>query len=50
MESWVSLGGKDHTKISILAEPGIEPGALWLHGGKAEILPTAPLIAQLSIC
>ena len=40
MESWVGLGGKEgHTKIQILAEPGLNRGpSRW----RAEILSTAP--------
>ena len=33
MENWFGWGGKEtRTNIQILAEPGIEPGILWLEG------------------
>ena len=32
MESWISLGGKGHTNVQILTEPGIKLGPLWSKG------------------
>ena len=43
------FGGKEgHTNIQISAEPGIEPGTLWLEG--RDLIPTAPTTPPLESC
>ena len=41
MESRVSFGGKEgHTNVQHSAEPGFEPGTLWLEGRDLTTAPT----------
>ena len=45
MESWVNFGGKEgHTNVQHSAEPGFEPGTLWLEGRDPTTAPTMPLL------